>query len=63
MLAGAGVRYPVGIDGSARIAQSYLVVGLPTTVFVNRLGQVVGEGFGSQSVADLRTWVRRLEGP
>jgi len=63
MLAGAGVRYPVGIDGSARIARSYLVVGLPTTVFVNRLGQVVGEGFGSQSDADLRTWVRRLEAP
>jgi len=63
MLARAGVSYPVGVDGSTRIARSYLVIGLPTTVFVNRLGQVAGEAFGPQSAADLHTWVRRLEAP
>jgi len=61
MLASAGVDYPTGIDRSARVARSYLVVGLPTTVFLNRLGQVTGEAFGPQSAAALQSWVRRLQ--
>lgn len=61
MLARAGVTYPVGIDRSSRVTRSYLLVGVPTTVFVNRRGRIAGEAFGSQSAADLRYWIRRLE--
>ena len=63
LLAHAGVRYPVGVDARATIATDYLVEGLPTTVFINRDGQVIGEAFGAQTVKTLRAWVSRLERP
>ena len=61
ILADAGVRYPVGVDAEARIAEAYWVVGLPTTVFIDRRGRVVGEAFGPQSAGALKSWVKRLE--
>jgi thiol-disulfide isomerase/thioredoxin len=60
LLHGAGATYPVGVDRSASTATAYLVVGLPTTIFVDREGQVVGEAFGAQSVRSLQAWLARL---
>lgn len=61
MLARAGVRYPVGIDASASATTRYWVVALPTTVFIDRHGRLVGEAFGIQSPGQLQTWIQRLQ--
>jgi cytochrome c biogenesis protein CcmG/thiol:disulfide interchange protein DsbE len=63
LLAAAGDRYPTGIDAEGGVATSYEVPGLPTTVFINRTGHVVGVALGAQSVADLYRWVATLEKP
>lgn len=61
LLAAGGDHYPVGVDTSTAIATSYDVVALPTTVFINAKGKVVGESFGAQTVSSLATWIHRLE--
>lgn len=61
VIARAGVRYPVGVDASAGTAVDYWVVGLPTTVFIDRHGRLLGEAFGAQSPRQLRGWVDRLQ--
>jgi thiol-disulfide isomerase/thioredoxin len=61
MTSRADVGYPVAVDTSAGTAVAYRVVGLPTTVFVDRRGRVFGEAFGAQSSKTLRAWVDRLE--
>ncbi len=61
VVARAAVRYPVGVDRAAGIAAAYWVVALPTTVFIDRRGRLLGEAFGAQSPGQLRAWVRRLE--
>lgn len=60
VIARAGVRYPVGVDESAGTAVSYWVVALPTTVFIDRHGRLLGEAFGAQSPQQLRAWIDRL---
>lgn len=57
----AGVRYPVGVDSSADTAVAYWVVALPTTVFIDRHGRLLGEAFGIQSTSQLQAWIHRLE--
>lgn len=61
VIARAGVRYPVGVDESAGTAVSYWVVALPTTVFIDRHGRLLGEAFGAQSPHQLRAWIDRLQ--
>jgi len=61
MIKRSGVGYPIGVDASQHTAYSYQVIALPTTVFVDRAGRVIGEAFGAQSPAKLAAWVSRLE--
>ena len=61
LLAQSGVHYPVGLDSTANTAVAYSVVALPTTVFIDRHGRIVGEAFGTQSLGQLRSWILRLE--
>jgi cytochrome c biogenesis protein CcmG/thiol:disulfide interchange protein DsbE len=52
----AGIGYPAGADPDARVAQRYLVVGLPETVFVNGDGRVVDVETGAQTVSEIERW-------
>ena len=38
----AGIRYPIGVDNGGNVAGEYRVMGLPTTVFLNRDHGVIG---------------------
>lgn len=52
---------PVGYDHDGAVANEYAVVVCPTITYVARDGRVVGSSVGSQSEAQLESWVRRLE--
>jgi len=52
---------PVGYDHDGAVANEYAVVVCPTITYVARDGRVVGSSVGSQSEAQLDSWVRRLE--
>ena len=60
LLSRAGAAYPVGVDRGASTAGAYAVVGLPTTIFIDRSGRVVGEAFGAQTAKSLQAWIDRL---
>ena len=62
LLAKAGIRYPVGVDRHAKVANSrYYIEGLPVTVFIDASGRIVGQAFGAQSESSLRHWVDELQ--
>ncbi|MHB1928061.1 MAG: TlpA family protein disulfide reductase [Acidimicrobiales bacterium] len=62
LLRAAGDRYPVGVDASVSVATGeYLVLALPSTVFLSSSGRVVGQVFGGLTYRSLTAWVRRLE--
>lgn len=63
LLSAAGDRYPVGVDPNMTVAASYLVEALPTSIFVNAQGQVVGESFGAQTTSSLNAAATRLLQP
>ncbi|MDA0183704.1 TlpA family protein disulfide reductase [Solirubrobacter phytolaccae] len=52
---------PVGYDHDGAVANEYAVVVCPTITYVGRDGRVVGSTVGSQTEAQLESWVRRLE--
>jgi cytochrome c biogenesis protein CcmG/thiol:disulfide interchange protein DsbE len=60
LVAAAHGTYPVGVDAHAKVASAYLLTALPVTYFVNAQGRVVGYALGSQTVASLDRWVKRL---
>lgn len=53
------VDYPVVRDAGS-LQGSYLLVGLPTTVFVDASGQVAGVVEGGMTRGVLRTWISRI---
>lgn len=59
----AGVTFPIAEDQTQLLARRIGVVGLPTTVFVDRRGDIVhtmqGSGF---STAQFRRWARAITG-
>lgn len=61
LLAAGRDRYPVGVDQNGATAITYLVPGLPTTVFIDRRGRVVDETFGALTRAQLQQRVAQLE--
>jgi cytochrome c biogenesis protein CcmG, thiol:disulfide interchange protein DsbE len=62
LLLEAHATYPVGVDAAAKVAQSYLLVALPVSYFIDANGTIVGAVSGPQTVSSLQRWVARLEG-
>lgn len=54
LVAETGVGYPSGFDPDGRVARSYGIFGLPTTVFISRQGQVMEQHTGELSEDQLR---------
>lgn len=53
-----GVRYPSGYDPQGTVGRRFGVRGLPTTVFVDASGQLVGRRLGEVSADELRDLIR-----
>lgn len=53
LLDGAGVTFPAGYDPHRRVADSYRLNGMPTTVFVGADGRIVGTVKGPLTEAEL----------
>jgi cytochrome c biogenesis protein CcmG, thiol:disulfide interchange protein DsbE len=59
----AGIVYPVAVDQSFRVTSGlYGIYGLPQTFFVDPRGRVVGHTVGAVDPAELRAWMKRLNG-
>jgi cytochrome c biogenesis protein CcmG/thiol:disulfide interchange protein DsbE len=58
----SGVAFPVGADHESAVAPSYLLIGYPDTVFVDRTGHVAGTVQGPVSRTVLQNWLARLTG-
>lgn len=56
----SAVGYPVGFDPSATVAQSYGVVALPQTFFLDARHQIVRHVVGAVTRRDLAWWATRL---
>ena len=54
------IRYPSGYDPDGEIARSYRLLGMPTTVFIDRAGRIVTKRTGEVSLDELRRELRRL---
>lgn len=57
-----GVTFPTGLDADGSILQSYSVLGLPSTYFVNKRGQIVREWVGLITEERLRLYVQEIAG-
>ena len=62
LLTQAGATYPVGVDGDAKVATSYLLSALPATYFLDAGGRVVHTVFGVQTLSSLDRWADTLSG-
>lgn len=60
LLDASGVLFPAGYDPDGRVAASYGVVGMPTTVFVAADGSITGVAQGPLRADELRRRVRQL---
>ncbi len=58
----AGVRYPSGFDPEGRIASSFGLRGMPTTVFIGANGEVLATSLGELTESELRTSIVDLFG-
>ncbi len=55
-----GISYPVLLDPSGQVAQAYGVIGLPTTVLIDRQGRVATKVLGESSPTLFRKLVEDL---
>jgi cytochrome c biogenesis protein CcmG/thiol:disulfide interchange protein DsbE len=55
-----GARFPAGYDPDKAVAGRYALNGMPTTVFVDEEGRIVGRVQGKVTRATLDQWVERL---
>lgn len=55
-----GINYPVALDDSQSVAESYRVVGIPTSFLINSEGKIVGEyhEYSRELVDDIEKAVR-----
>lgn len=60
LLDATGATFRAGYDPHRRVAESYRLAGMPTTVFVGADGRVVGTVQGPLDADDLDRWVDRL---
>lgn len=61
LLARNHITYPVGVDAGYRTAQTYRLVGLPTTVYLDARHRVVGTTVGPLTAAVGDSWLATLE--
>lgn len=61
LLDDTGVTFPVAYDPQREVATRYRLTGMPTTVFVDGRGQVVGRVHGPVTAATLRRWADHLQ--
>lgn len=62
LLADTGVQYPTGYDPDGKVATSYGLFGMPTTLFVSADGRVLEKHTGELSQAKLEEAINRLFG-
>jgi len=63
LLMRSGITFPVGTDPSRHIsADIFNLYGMPSTVFVDAGGRVVGEITGPVTPSGLTRWLQRLSG-
>ena len=62
LLADTGVTHPAGYDPDGRVASSYNLVGMPTTVFISSTGQVLATRTGEMSRTQLEKAIEDLFG-
>jgi thiol-disulfide isomerase/thioredoxin len=55
-----GATFPVAYDPKEEVAGRYRLTGMPTTVFVDARGQVVGRVHGPVTGGTLRAWAEHL---
>ena len=60
LLDDTGVTFPVAYDPQEEVAGRYRLTGMPTTVFVDARGRVVGRIHGPVTGATLRAWAEHL---
>jgi cytochrome c biogenesis protein CcmG/thiol:disulfide interchange protein DsbE len=60
LLAETGVTYPTVYDPQGVIAYDYDLFGMPTTVFIDANGRIVGRHTGELTQADLRATLERI---
>jgi cytochrome c biogenesis protein CcmG/thiol:disulfide interchange protein DsbE len=58
-----GVTYPSGYDHDGSVGQRYGLMGVPTTVFLDRNGKIVGRYLGGMSEATLDGLLAHLTAP
>jgi cytochrome c biogenesis protein CcmG/thiol:disulfide interchange protein DsbE len=59
----SGITYAVGVDRTFRVTSGlYGLYGLPQTFFIGANGRVLGHTIGAVDAADLRSWVKKLDG-
>jgi peroxiredoxin len=57
-----GVTYPILLDTSGQVADTYLVHGIPTSVVVNRSGIVTSVIQGDANIQEIRSAIRSALG-
>lgn len=62
LLKDTGATFPVAYDPQREVAGRYRLTGMPTTVFVDARGRVVGRVHGPVDAGTLRRWADRLLG-
>ncbi len=62
LLADTGVQYPTGYDPDGKVATSYGLFGMPTTLFVSPDGRLLEKHTGELSEAALTESISRLFG-
>lgn len=62
LLADTGVQYPTGYDPDGKVATSYGLFGMPTTLFVAADGRLLEKHTGELSGAQLEETITRLFG-
>jgi cytochrome c biogenesis protein CcmG/thiol:disulfide interchange protein DsbE len=62
LLADTGVQYPTGYDPDGKVATSYGLFGMPTTLFVGMDGRLLDKHTGELSAAQLEETISRLFG-
>lgn len=55
-----GVKYPVLLDVTGRVAQQYQVLGIPTSLLISRNGTVVDRTQGGLGMTDLEARMQQL---